>query len=114
MCFFQVSNCQHADRNELVRRSTLDLNIHSAHGQPARCAARPTNIDDVLKVIRWIYLWSRGRELAGGALRYPPKPEKKPNNCLLFDTEGEVLSSVLCTSAANCFYIIRLVSSRHT
>ena len=33
--FFLVVNCQHADRNQLVRRLTLDLSIDSAHGQPA-------------------------------------------------------------------------------
>ena len=53
--FFLVASCQHAGRNQLVRRSTLDLNIFSAHRQPARCPVRPTNIDDGLEDIRWIH-----------------------------------------------------------
>ena len=53
--FFLVANCQHGDRNQLVRRSTLDLDIDSAHGQPARYLARPTSIDDGLEDIRWIH-----------------------------------------------------------
>ena len=32
---------------------------------------------------------------------------------LPFETHGEVVSSVLCSPAANCFFILRLVSSRH-
>ena len=53
--FFVVTNCQHADRNHLVRRSTLDLDIDSAHGQPSRYLARPTNSDDGLEDIRWAH-----------------------------------------------------------
>ena len=41
--------CQHADRNELVRRSTLDLDIDAAYDQPARCSARTTSIDNGLE-----------------------------------------------------------------
>ena len=50
---FLVANCQHGDRNQLVPRSELDLDIDSAQGQPARYLARPTNIDDGLEGIRW-------------------------------------------------------------
>ena len=53
----------------------------------------------------------QGRELAGGVLRYPPKPEK--SLFLPFETAAEGLFSVLCLPAANCVFIIRLVSSRH-
>ena len=53
--FSLVASCQHGDRNQPVRRSTLDLNIDSDHGQPARCPARPTNVDDGLEAIRWIH-----------------------------------------------------------
>ena len=53
--FFLLANCQHAARNQLVRRSTLDLNIDAAHGQPARCPARPTNTDDGLEDIGWVH-----------------------------------------------------------
>ena len=58
--FFFVANCQHGDRNQLVRRLTFDTDIDSAHGQPARYLARPTNIDDSLEDIRWIH--GLGRE----------------------------------------------------
>ena len=53
--FFLVVNCRQVDRNQLARRSTLDLRIDSAHGQPARCRARPTNTDDGLEDIRLIH-----------------------------------------------------------
>ena len=53
ICFFLLASCQHADRNQLVRRSTLDLNIDEAHGRPTRCPARPTNTDDGLEDIGW-------------------------------------------------------------
>ena len=55
VCFFLAANCQHVDRNRLVRRSALSLDIDSGHGQPARCPAWPTNIDDGLEDIRWIH-----------------------------------------------------------
>ena len=41
---------------------------------------------------------SRGQELEGGVLRYPPKPDK--NDLLIFETDGEVLLSVWCKPAA--------------
>ena len=53
--FFLVASCQHADKNQLVRRYTLDLDIGSAHGQPAWCRARPTSLDDDLVDVRWIH-----------------------------------------------------------
>ena len=78
-CFFLVAQGQHAlIKNQLVRRMTLDPNIGSAHGQPARCPARPTSIDDGLEDIRWIH--DLGVDsFAGGVLRYPPTREKKKN-----------------------------------
>ena len=53
--FFLVANCQDADRNQLVRPSTLDLNIDAAHGKTAWCPARPTNKDYGLEDIKWIH-----------------------------------------------------------
>ena len=50
--FYPVANCQHADKNHLMRRSTLDLDIDSAHAQPAWGRPRPTSIDDGLEDIR--------------------------------------------------------------
>ena len=52
---FPLANCQYANRNQLVRRSMLDLNIDAAHGQPDRCPARPTNIDSGLEDIGWVH-----------------------------------------------------------
>ena len=52
---FLLQIVEHAERNQLVRRLTPDLNIDLAHGQPARCPAWPTNIDDGPEDIRWIY-----------------------------------------------------------
>ena len=49
--------------------------------------------------------WSRGRELVGGVLRYPPKPEKKKLFCHSRRMEN-ILSSVLCTPAVICFFFI--------
>ena len=42
--FFLVANWHHADKNQLVRRSTLDLNVDSAHGQPAPCVRQGQRI----------------------------------------------------------------------
>ena len=107
--FFLVANyCQHAGRNQLVGRSTLDLNIDSSHGQPAWCPARRTNIDDGLEVIRWI------RGLGGEGLpaaSYGIPANLKKNYFLPFETEREVLSSVY--TSGQLFFTIRLVSSRH-
>ena len=46
---------KYADRNQLMRRSTLDLNIDLTHIQPAQRPAKPTNIDDGLEDVRWIH-----------------------------------------------------------
>ena len=78
--FFLVANCQHADRNQLVRRSTLDLNIDSTHGQPARCPARPTNIDDGLEDIRWIHGLG-GESLPAASYDILPNLKKKTIFC---------------------------------
>ena len=77
--FFLVANCHQADKNQLLRRQTLDLDIGSAHGQPALCRARSTSEDDGLEEIRWIHgLGGKSlQELDGGVLRYPLKREKK-------------------------------------
>ena len=102
--FFLVANCQHGgDRNQLVRRSTVDLHVGSAHGQPARCLARPTKRDDDLEDIRWI------NGLEGGSLSaasYGILPTLKKLFFLPFETDGDVLSSVfLCKRAAKCFLL---------
>ena len=55
----------------------LDLDRDSTHGQPARWRSRSTIVDDGLEEMRWMDAYSRGQELAGGVLRYPPQPEKK-------------------------------------
>ena len=99
---FMVANCQHGDRNQLVRRSTLDLDRDSAHGQPARYLARPTNTDDGLEDIRWIHGLG-GKSLSAASygilpnlkknsfcvLRYPPKPEE--NHFLPFETDTAIV-----------------------
>ena len=54
-CFFLVATCQHADKNQLMRRQTLDLDIDTAHGQPSWSRARPTSIDDGLEEIKWTH-----------------------------------------------------------
>ena len=69
ICVFLVANCQHGHRNQLVRRSILDFGIDSAHGQPTRYLASPTNRDDGLEDIKRIHG-------LGGVLWYHPKPEK--------------------------------------
>ena len=99
--FFLVANCQHADKNQLVRRSTLDLKIDSVHGQPARCPARPTDIDDGLEDIRWIHALG-GESLP--AASYGILSNLKKTIFSIFETDGEFSSSVLCTPAANCFF----------
>ena len=102
--------------NTLIESNSCDdrrsiSNIDAAHGQPARCPARPTNIDDGLEDIGWVH--GLGVEsLTAASYGILPIPEKK-NYFLPFETDGEVLSSVLCTPVANCVFIIRLVSSRH-
>ena len=55
----KLSTRQHADTNQLMRRWTFDLDIpgsiDSSRGQPARCRARPTNVDGWQpQDIRWI------------------------------------------------------------
>ena len=109
--FWSQINCQHGDRNQLVQRSTLALDIDSTHGQPAWYLARPTNIDDGLQDIRCTH------GLGGGSL---PAVSygilinlKKVFFCHSFETDGEVLSSVLRKPTAKRFFIMRLVSSRH-
>ena len=84
---FLVANCQHGDRNQLVRRSTLDLDIDSAHGQPARCPARPTNIDDGLEDISWVHGLG-GESLPAASYGILPKLGK--NYFSPFETDGEV------------------------
>ena len=74
--FFFIANCQHADINQLVRRLTLDLDMYSAHGQPAWCRARPASIDAGLEDIRWIH--GLGREsLMAVSYVILPNPRKK-------------------------------------
>ena len=110
--FSLLAKCQHLDRNQLVRRSTLDLNIDLAHGLPARCPAWPTNRDDGFEDIRWIH--ELGDESLPAA-SYGILPNLGGKNYLLpFETDGEVVSSLSSTPAANYFLlIIPLVSSRH-
>ena len=71
ICIFLVPNCQLADRNELVRRSTLDFDIDSAHSQPLLYLAWPTNEHDGHQDIRSIH-GTGGESLP---LRYALKPE---------------------------------------
>ena len=108
--FFLLANCQHGDRNQLVRRSTLDLDIDSAHGQPSRYLARPTNIDDGLEDVRWIH--ALGREsLPAASFGILPNLKKS----LFLAIRDGWRSFVFCFvhTSAQLFFIIRLVSSRH-
>ena len=61
--------------------------------------------------------WSGRQELARGVLRSSSKLERKPTKYLFFlpfETDQEILSSVLCTPATNCFFFaIHLASVRH-
>ena len=101
MCFL-VANCQHGDQNQLVRRLTFDTDIDSAHGQPARYLARPTNIDDSLEYIRWIHgLWRESLP----ATSYGILPNQKKVVFLPFETDGDILSSVLCKPADILFFL---------
>ena len=107
--FFFVANCVHGDRNQLVRRSTLDVEIDSAHGQPAWYLAR-TNIDDGLEGI------SRNHGLGDESL--PAGAYEILRNIYIyiyiyiyihilnlpFETDEEVVSSVSCKPAAKYFF----------
>ena len=102
--FFLVAHCQHA-------RATIDA--RSRH----RLSPRSTRlVTGKANEYRWrprrYQVVYRRRELAGGVLRYPPNPEKKPSFCHWRRIEN-FLSSVLCTPAATCFFIVRLASARH-
>ena len=57
-------------------------------------------------------VYNRGRELAGGALRYPPKPERSKKK-MQYETDREVSPSVSSTPATKYVFIRRLVTSRH-
>ena len=52
----------------------FDLDIDSAHGQPAWCRARPSRIYIRRPRRHQVGPWSRGHELVGGVLRSCPKP----------------------------------------
>ena len=71
-----VVNCQYADKNQFVRRQPFDLDIETAHGQPAWCRARPTSEDDGLEDVRWVY-GQGGERLPAASLCSSPKPENK-------------------------------------
>ena len=110
--FFLVTNCQDDDKNQLVRRLTLDLNIYSSHGQPARCPARPPSIYEAFEDFRWIH-GSRGRELAGGVRRHPPKPEKTSLFFAIRDFWRICVIFFCAHQRPSVVFIIRLASSRH-
>ena len=100
--FFLGANCQRADRNQLVRRSTLYLNIDAAHGQPTRCPARPTSINDGLEDIRWIHRLG-GESLPAVSYGILPNLKKK----LFFAIRDGWRSFVFCfvqTSGQMFFY----------
>ena len=93
---------------QLVRRSTLDLDIDSAHAQPPRCPARSTNIDDGLGYIRWtLRLWGESLTAASCGILTNLKKKRMPFERM--DNFGWYL----CTPTASSYFIIRLASSRH-
>ena len=96
-----VANCQHADKKSA--RATIDA--RSRH----RLSPRTTRlVTGKANEYRWrprryqVDQWSRRRELAGGVLRYPPKPGEKnlffairdgSRNCVIYfvHTSGQLL-----------------------
>ena len=102
--FLLVANRQQAGKNQLVRRiQTFDLDIDSAHGQPAWCRARPTSVDDGLEDIVCTHDLLIGGE--SFCRRRPTVfyPHLKKYYFLPLDTDREILSSVLCRPAVNSF-----------
>ena len=105
-----VENSQHADQQQLTRRSTFDLDIESTHGQPGSCRARPVNVKDDLEHVRWI------RGLGGEKLStasYALLPNLKKG--LLFATGEGPTNFVTCFlhAAPKCVCIRRLAGVRH-
>ena len=99
---FFVATCQHAaHKNHLVRWETFDLDIDSAHDRAAWCRARPASIREWWPRRYQVDPWSRGRELLPAA-SYSLLPHLKNTYFLPFETDREILSSVLCASVANC------------
>ena len=74
--FFCVVNCQHADQKQLVRRWPFDLDIESAHGQPALCRARPSSLGDGLGYFRSIHVLG-DQSLPAASYALLPNPKKK-------------------------------------
>ena len=97
--FLLVAKCQHAHKPACV---TIGLRSrHRLSPRPTRLVrAKPTSIDGGLGDIRWI------NSLGGESLptmSYGLLPNLK-KYISPFETDREVLSSVLCTLAANCFF----------
>ena len=99
---FLVANGQHADKNQLVRRWTLDFDIDSAQGQPAWCRARPTRIGGGLENTTWVH-GLRGESLPAASCGILSNlKEIEPKLCHSRRIE-KFCHLVLCTPAVNCF-----------
>ena len=100
-CVF--SRCKLSIRWWKSARATIvsDLDIGSAHGQPAWCRARSTSLDDGLEDIRWVHGLG-GESLP--AVFYVLLPNLKLLYIYFLPRRIDI-SSVFCTPATNCFYI---------
>ena len=107
---FFVANCLHADKKQLVRRSTLDLNKDSAHGQPARCPPRPSSIDDGLEDIRWIHGLG-GENLPGAS--YGILPNLKKYTMFAIRDGWRIFVFCFAHTSGQLFFSMRLASPPH-
>ena len=106
-----VENSQHADQQQLTRRSTFDLDIESTHGQPGSCRARPVNVDDGFENIRCIRGLG-GETLPAGSYALPPKNPKKDLFFAIGEGSRNFVVCFLHSSAQMCLYQ-GLAGARH-